>query len=440
MPEAAPGLIIAAPSTGSGKTVVTLGLLRALRRRGLRVASAKVGPDYIDPAFHAAASGRACRNLDSWAMRPATIAGLVAELSAAADVVVCEGVMGLFDGANVPPGQADGSTADLAALTGWPVLLVADVRGMAGSAAALLRGFAGHRGDVRVVGALFNRVGGPAHRDMLLRGAAAALPDLPILGLLPRIAALELPSRHLGLVQAMERPDLDAFLERAADWVDQHVDLPAVAALAGPSGLAGQGGAPLPVLGQRIAVARDAAFAFVYGAVLDGWRQLGAELTFFSPLADEAPDGDAVYLPGGYPELHAGRLAANRTFLDGLRRAAEGGAAVFGECGGYMVLGRALTDAAGTTHAMAGLLPLVTSFAERRLHLGYRQAVLAADTPLGRPGERLRGHEFHYATIVEEGPGQPLLQAVDAAGRGAGSMGLVHGRVAGSFLHIIDRA
>lgn len=438
MSEPPPGLIVAAPSTGSGKTVVTLGLLRALRRRGLLVASAKVGPDYIDPAFHAAASGRACRNLDSWAMRPETVGGLVAALSQDTGLIVAEGVMGLFDGANVPPGHADGSTADLAALTGWPVLLVADVRGMAGSAAALLRGFAGHRGDVRVTGALLNRVGGQAHRDMLLRGCAAALPEVPILGLLPRIAALEMPSRHLGLVQAIERPDLEAFLERAADWVEAHADLAAIAALARPSRLTGGVTAPLPVLGQRIAVARDTAFAFCYQATLDGWRRAGAEVTFFSPLADEAPDGDAVYLPGGYPELHAGRLAANRGFLDGLRGAVAAGAAVFGECGGYMVLGNGLIDADGRRHEMAGLLPLVTSFATRRLHLGYRDAVLAAETPLGRPGSRFRGHEFHYAAIVEEGPATPLFHAADAAGRDLGAMGLTAGRVAGSFLHVID--
>jgi len=420
--------------------VVTLGLLRALRRRGIRVASAKVGPDYIDPAFHTAASGRPCRNLDSWAMRPASLAGLVAELSDDSDLVLCEGVMGLFDGANVAPGQADGSTADLAALTGWPVVLVADVRGMAGSAAALLRGFMTHRDEVLVAAALFNRVGGPGHRDMLVRGCQAALPELPILGLLPREGTLELPSRHLGLIQAAERPDLEAFLEQAADWVETHAEIDALLALARPSRLVGPAGEPpLPVLGQCIAVARDAAFAFAYETVLDGWRRAGAEVRFFSPLADEAPLGDAVYLPGGYPELHAGRLAANAGFLNGVRAVAAAGGAIYGECGGYMVLGRGLIDAQGSRHAMAGLLPLVTSFATRRLQLGYRQATLATATPFGAVGTVVRGHEFHYATVVEEGPSSPLFEACDAAGRVVGPMGLAEGRVAGSFLHVIDR-
>ncbi len=420
--------------------MVTLGLLRALRRRGIRVASAKVGPDYIDPAFHTAASGRPCRNLDSWAMRPASLAGLVAELSDDSDLVLCEGVMGLFDGANVAPGQADGSTADLAALTGWPVVLVADVRGMAGSAAALLRGFMTHRDEVLVAAALFNRVGGPGHRDMLVRGCQAALPELPILGLLPREGTLELPSRHLGLIQAAERPDLEAFLEQAADWVETHAEIDALLALARPSRLVGPAGEPpLPVLGQCIAVARDAAFAFAYETVLDGWRRAGAEVRFFSPLADEAPLGDAVYLPGGYPELHAGRLAANAGFLNGVRAVAAAGGAIYGECGGYMVLGRGLIDAQGSRHAMAGLLPLVTSFATRRLQLGYRQATLATATPFGAVGTVVRGHEFHYATVVEEGPSSPLFEACDAAGRVVGPMGLAEGRVAGSFLHVIDR-
>jgi cobyrinic acid a,c-diamide synthase len=437
-------LIVAAPSTGSGKTVVTLGLLRALRRRGVRVRSAKVGPDYIDPAFHAAASGAPCRNLDSWAMRPDTVVGLVGALSDDAELVVCEGVMGLFDGANVVPDQSDGSTANLAELTGWPVLLVADVRGMAGSAAALLGGFVRHRPAVRVAGALFNRVGGPGHRDMLLRGCRAALPELPVLGLLPRDETLGLPSRHLGLVQALERPDLEQFLDRAAAWIEAHVDLDAVIALARPSLLAGlggelPGGVRLPPLGQRIAVARDAAFAFTYQDMLDGWRRAGAELTEFSPLADEAPDGDAVYLPGGYPELHGERLGQCRRFRDGVRAVAAAGGAVYGECGGYMALGRMLLDRDGVAWPMLGLLPLVTSFAERRLHLGYRRGVLSANGPLGSAGSRLRGHEFHYATVIEEGSGQSLLTAADAAGKTLGTMGLIEGRVAGSFLHVIDR-
>lgn len=437
-PTAPGGLVIAAPASGSGKTTVTLGLLRALARAGRRPASAKVGPDYIDPVFHAAASGRACLNLDSWAMRRGTIGGLLGLLADGAGVIVCEGVMGLFDGATADAG----STADVAALTGWPVVLVCDVRGQAASAAAVVRGFAGHRDDVRVAGVLFNRVGGARHRDHLADAMRAALPGVPVLGYLPAAGHLELPSRHLGLVQAAEHPALDDFLDRAADWIADHADVDALAACARPAA-AGEATPPVPLdpPGQRVAVATDAAFAFRYPATLEGWRRAGAEVLAFSPLADEPPpaDADAVYLPGGYPELHAGRLAGNERFLGGLRAAAGAGQRVFGECGGYMVMGAALVDEAGGRHAMAGLLPLVTSFAERRLHLGYRRAVLASAGPLGREGAAFRGHEFHYASILDEGPGEPLFRCADARGNDTGPAGLVRGRVAGSFVHLIDR-
>lgn len=440
-----PGIIIAAPASGSGKTTLTLGLLRLLARRaeGGRaggVGSAKVGPDYIDPAFHAAASGRPCYNLDSWAMRPETLAALAGRAAHGADLLVCEGVMGLFDGAFVPAGQPDGSTADLAAATGWPVVLVVDGRGMTGSAAAVLAGFANLRPDVRIKGVIFNRVMGDKHKAAIAAACGRACPGVRLLGFLPPAPSLETPSRHLGLVQAGERADLQAFLDNAAELVAAHVDVDALADLAAPSRLAvGDGGVPVPPLGGRIAVARDTAFAFAYAALLEGWRMAGAELSFFSPLAGEGPEGgaDAIYLPGGYPELHAGIIAANSRFLGGLRAAAARGAALFGECGGYMVLGRGLEDAEGQRHEMAGLLGLETSFAKRRLHLGYRRATLAAPSPLGKPGQGFRGHEFHYASILAE-EGEPLFTIADAAGQDLGRAGLAQGRVAGSFVHLID--
>lgn len=444
---AQPGLVIAAPASGSGKTVFTLGLLRALVRRGVAVASAKVGPDYIDPAFHAAASGRPCLNLDAWAMRPDIIAALAAELSQGSSLIVCEGVMGLFDGADLPPGRPCGSTADVAAATGWPVLLLVDVRGQAASVAALIQGFLRHRPDVPVAGVIFNRVNSPAHRAMIERACAAALPGLPLLGWLPRDEALALPERHLGLVQAREHAALDEQLERAAAVIAANLDMERLIALARPTALPEAKGdalllpPPLPPLGQRIAVARDDAFAFAYPSVLNGWRRAGAELSFFSPLADEAPapDADAVYLPGGYPELHGGTLAAATRFLSGLRAAAGRNAALFGECGGYMTLGESLEDAAGNRHMLAGLLPLSTSFAKRKLHLGYRRATLLADGPLGKAGTAFRGHEFHYAVITAENQARRLFDLTDAAGRPLPAAGLVQGRVAGSFIHLLDR-
>ena len=444
MSETAPGLIIAAPSSGAGKTTVTLGLARAFHRAGVRLATAKAGPDYIDPGFHAAATGRPCFNLDPWAMRQESLAARVAQLSHGMDMVLCEGVMGLFDGVDA---QGAGSTAELAAFTGWPVVLVVDARGLAASAAAIVQGFvqppASHaRPGLRVAAVIFNRVGGAGHVRLLRETMARALPDVPVLGCIARNAGLQTPERHLGLVPAGERADLDAFLERAADAVAA-VDLAALRQIARPTRLSQTGTVPpVPPLGQRIAVARDEAFIFTYPALLDGWRFAGASLSFFSPLADEAPheDADAIYLPGGYPELHAGRLAAAARFLGSLRRAAARDTAIYGECGGYMTLGHGLVDAGGARHALAGLLPLETSFAERRLHLGYRRALLAGDGPLGVTGTAYRGHEFHYATILKEADGLPLFHLADAAGHPLAPGGRRSGCVSGSFLHLIDRA
>ena len=432
----AAGLIVAAPASGSGKTVFTLGLLRHLANRGIAAASAKAGPDYIDPAFHTAASGRACLNLDPWAMAPATIAAVAARLAGGAEIIVCEGVMGLFDGATA----RTGSTADLAARTGWPVVLIIDARAQAASAAAVLRGFATHRADVTVAAVVFNRVGSENHAAILREASAEHVAHVPVLGCLPRRDDLVLPERHLGLVQAGEHPELEAFLERAATHVGEHVDTEALTRLARPWAGAGGSAVPLPPLGQRIAVADDEAFAFCYPLVIDGWRAAGAEILPFSPLANTGPDAsaDAVYLPGGYPELSAGRLAANHGFLDGVRAAAKRGAVVFGECGGYMVLGRGLVDADGARHPMAGLLALETSFAKRQLHLGYRRATLDGDCGLGIAGTVLRGHEFHYATIMAEGPGAPLFRCTDAKARDRGAAGLRDGTVMGSFVHLID--
>lgn len=433
----AKGLIIAAPASGSGKTLVTLALLRCLRDRGIAVASIKVGPDYIDPAFHSAAGGRTCLNLDAWAMRPETLAALAARAGVDAELVVGEGVMGLFDGAL----GGRGSTAEVALLTGWPVVLVVDAKGMAASAAALVHGFTDYRPELPVAGVVFNRVGGARHAALLAEACAPL--GLPVLGALPQAPELALPDRHLGLVQAAEHPELEAFLDRAADLAARHLDIETLIAQARPGRLAPEAFGPvLPPLGQRIAVARDTAFAFAYPFVLDGWRAAGAELAPFSPLADEAPDAaaDAVYLPGGYPELHAGRLAANARFLDGLRAAAARRAVIYGECGGYMTLGRGLVDADGRRHALAGLLPVETSFAERGLHLGYREAELVSGGPLGPAGARFRGHEFHFARL-EGGEGDaPLFRCRDARGAETGPMGGRAGTVMGSFLHLVDAA
>ena len=434
-----PGLIIAAPASGSGKTVVTLALARAYHNAGLRIAAAKTGPDYIDPAYLAAATHRDCINLDSWAMRSAAMAGLVAWLDRDSDLILCEGVMGLFDGA----AGGGGSTADLAALTGWPVVLVVDASRQAGSVAALVEGFVRHRGDISIGAVICNRIGGPTHRRMLHDALSTMRPAIAVVEFLPTDTSLALPARHLGLVQASEHGSLDRFLDTAAGFVAAHLDLDRLRECARPATLCGaKSPALLPPFGQRIAVARDDAFAFSYPAVLEGWRAQGVEVTFFSPLEDQAPNqaADAIYLPGGYPELHAGRLAGNERFKRALTRAAAAGTAIYGECGGYMVLGRGLVDGDGARHAMTGLLPLETSFTQRRRQLGYRRLRTKTASFWGDPGARFTGHEFHYASIVSEGPGERLFDCADSRGDVLLPAGLVAQNTAGSFIHLLDCA
>jgi cobyrinic acid a,c-diamide synthase len=438
-----PGLVISAPRSGSGKTVITLGIIRALVRSGVRVQAYKCGPDYIDPTFHAAAARVArCVNLDSWAMRSETLAQLIQSAEPKAGLVVCEGVMGLFDGAAKHGASGTGATADIAALTGWPVILILDVSGQSQTAAAVAFGCARFRPDINVAGVILNRVASARHSRLIEGGLAKA--GLPSLGALPRIENLALPTRHLGLVQAEEIPGIDGKIDEIAKVVSTHIDLGALQTLAKSSmgsSVVETGRPPLCPPGQRVAIASDEAFFFLYPHIVEGWRRTGSEIAFFSPLSNEAPSpsADAVWLPGGYPELHAGRLAGAHRFLEGLRSAAAIGKPIHGECGGYMVLGEALEDADGDWHGMAGLLGLKTSFRDRRLHLGYRQATTLCDSSLGRAGSVIRGHEFHYASVVAN-PDARLCAVEDAEGKSIDEAGSARGTVSGTFFHVIDRA
>lgn len=431
-----PGLMIAAPASGTGKTTVMLGLLRAFHEDGLSVQPFKNGPDYIDPAFHRAACSRASFNLDSWAMEDRLLDALAAE-AAGADLVLAEGSMGLYDGVASTGAAGNGASADIARRFGWPVVLVLDVSGQAQSAAASALGFKSFDARLPFAGVILNRVASPRHERLVRKGLEAA--GIPVFGALPRRDDLTLPERHLGLVQAEEHPELERWISDCAAFLRAHADLDAIRVAAGASSVARHGSGPmLPAPpAQRIAVARDAVFSFVYPHVLEGWRRAGAEILPFSPLANEAPakEADLVWLPGGYPELHAGAIAAAATFLAGLRRHAET-RPVHGECGGYMVLGEALVDKSGERHLMAGLLGLVTSFAQRRMHLGYRHAELQA--PLARlaAGTRLRGHEFHYSTILEQ-TDAPLARVTDADGAPVPETGSHRGHVTGTFFHMI---
>jgi cobyrinic acid a,c-diamide synthase len=424
--QLAKAIVVAAPASGSGKTLVTLGVLRALRDAGYSVASAKIGPDYIDPAFHAMATGLPCPSLDLWAMGADRCRSLLAQQATQADVIIVEGVMGLFDG----PHGAEGSTADAARELGLPVVLVVDCQHQAQSIAALVHGFSTFRRDVAIAGLILNRVASDRH-EMMLRLALDAA-SIPVVGVLRRDASLQWPSRHLGLVQANEQPTTEPFIARASSTLSAAGIPERMLQLASLIGLQDGHDVLLPPPGQRIAVACDAAFSFSYPSMLQDWRQQGAEILPFSPLADESADGkaDVVLLPGGYPELHAGRLSANRRFLKSVRQSQ---ALVYGECGGYMVLGETIIDAEGNSHAMAGLLPLVTSFRERKLQLGYRRLV-----PAGGPWKMpLRAHEFHYSVAVREGKADPLFAATDIAGHALGNIGMRCGRVMGSYAHVI---
>ena len=424
-------LVIAAPSSGAGKTVVSLGLMRALRDAGYAVRAAKSGPDYIDPAFHAAATGAPSVNLDAWAMDPDTLRTRAA--SQGGDLLVIEAAMGVLDAG----ADGKGSAADLARTLAAPVVLVLDVAKQGQSAGMIAAGFHALCPDLTLAGVILNRVGSARH-ERIVRGAVEAA-GTAVLGVVPRTPDLALPERHLGLVQAGEHTDLAAFLTRSADMISNCIDLGAIHHLARPLAASEGPSLRLPPLGQRIALAQDKAFAFAYPHLLTDWHAMGAEVLPFSPLANEAPDpsADAIYLPGGYPELHAGRLASAQIFRSGMRAAMEKGARVYGECGGFMVLGESLIDAEGKRHEMLGALPVETSFAQRKLSLGYRRLTPNPGAPWSAP---LLGHEFHYATVIRQDPGNALFEAEDAEGNTLASMGLSHNNVSGSFAHIIGLA
>ncbi len=435
MRSAPPTLIIAAPSSGSGKTTITLALLRHLRQRGVRVGALKIGPDYIDPMFHAVAAGAPCYNLDGWAMREQTFASIITTGDGLALRVV-EGVMGLFDGVEA----SIGGTAEVALRCQWPIVLVVDVSGMGGSTAAVVHGFDNFHPDVRLAGVILNRVGSEKHARMLRRAMAAS--TIPVLGCIPRSAALTLPDRHLGLVPASEHPQLETFLNNAAQHIAEHVAVDELIALARVGAdFVATPEVPLPPPAQVIALAADAAFAFYYPWLIDSWRGTGAEVIPFSPLANQAPSerAECIYLPGGYPELHAGKIAANRDFLDGLHAGVKRNAMVWGECGGYMVLGEALIDASGVCHPMAGLLPVTTSFFARSMTLGYRTVRTRSVSPLGAEGSVFSGHEFHFSTITQSSSEGALFEVRNAAGGALGVTGHCRGNVAGSFIHLLDR-
>jgi cobyrinic acid a,c-diamide synthase len=396
-PVLGPRLVVAGTHSGAGKTTVATGLVAALRRAGRMPAAAKVGPDFIDPGYHALASGRPPRNLDAWLCGPAAIAPLAARAAADAEVLIVEGVMGLFDGAS------DGtlsSTADVARLLDAPVVLVVDASAMSDSVAALVHGYATYQPDVRVAGVILNQVGSPGH-ETLLREALATT-GVTVLGALPRDDALRWRDRHLGLIPVAEHPaEVATALDRLAETVATHVDLPAVMAVATSATRRATTTVPLPPPGPpiRIAVAAGAAFTFTYTDTLDALRAAGAEIVPFNPLSDETlpPGVDGMLIGGGFPEVHGAELAANARLLHDLRTRISAGLPTWAECGGLLLLARSLDG-----QAMAGVVP-ADAVMTGRLTLGYRDGTTMAVSPIGPVGTTVRGHEFHYSTVDPAG-------------------------------------
>ncbi|MBS1160197.1 MAG: hydrogenobyrinic acid a,c-diamide synthase (glutamine-hydrolyzing) / cobyrinate a,c-diamide synthase [Proteobacteria bacterium] len=409
---ACPALLIAAPASGQGKTTVTAALARLHTRQGRRVTVFKCGPDFLDPQIHAVASGRPCQNLD-FAMCGEDDAGWrLARAAYESDLILVEGVMGLFDGTP--------SAADIACRFGIPVLALIDAGAMAQTFGAVAHGLATYRPGLPFAGVLANRVGSPHHAELLEKSLP---PGMGWFGALTRNADAALPERHLGLLQAAEIDDIETRLEQMADALaaTATVDLPPAVDFADipPPDIARR------LAGKRLAIARDAAYAFIYPANLETLQELGAELRFFSPLAGEPlPDCDAVWLPGGYPELHAAALAAKQALWSALRAHVAAGKPLLAECGGMMSLFEQLTDQAGVSHAFAGLLPGIAVMQARLAALGLQVAEL--------PEGRLHGHTFHYSK--SETPLTPLTRACTPEGR-SGEAIYRQGRLTASYVH-----
>jgi cobyrinic acid a,c-diamide synthase len=398
------GFLISAPQSGSGKTTVSLAIMAALTRRGVTVTPFKCGPDFIDPGYHRAVTGRPSINLDAWMCPEEFVRSTFQNAMANADpaIAVIEGVMGLFDG--IASSSTVGSSAQIAALTGSPVVLVVNARGMAASAAALVNGFAGFDPQVRLAGVIFNNVGSDSHAALLKEALTAHCPGIACFGCIQRDENLAIPSRHLGLVTAEDNPLDDDFIGRLADMAERCLDLEGLTRLNCNSAVS-LPSTPLRERkndGVKIAVARDAAFCFMYEDNLRLLREAGAELTFFSPICDTTlpPDISGIYLPGGYPELYAKQLESNSGMRAAIRAAVEANMPVYAECGGFVYLTDGLDESGQQDSAdFAGVFPVRCRMLPRRKALGYRQAELMEDTAVGGKGAVVRGHEFHYSEI-----------------------------------------
>lgn len=432
-------IVIAAPRSGSGKTTITLGLMECLRRRGLKVAPFKVGPDFIDPGYHRLVTGRPSINLDGWICSPAFVRATFARHAAGADVAVVEGAMGLFDGAG---GVLDeGSTAHVAKIIDAPVVLVVDAKGQSRSVAPLVKGFADFDPAVRLAGVIFNNVASDSHGRLLREAVESLRSGVRVFGCIPRDERLQIPSRHLGLVTADEHPLPPAFLDRLAALVKEHVDLGMLwgAGICHAELPFGEGPPPPAGSPVRIAVARDEAFCFVYEDNLRLLEEAGAEIATFSPLRDAAlPAGvSGVYLPGGYPEIFAAMLAENGGMKEAIRAAVAAGMPVYAECGGFIYLSLGVEGGEGEEIApLAGIYPARARMLARRKALGYREVELAADSVIGPAGTVVRGHEFHYSEMGEIPPAIERLYRVRRLGVDLGAEGYRRNNCLASYVHL----
>ncbi|HMK60622.1 MAG TPA: cobyrinate a,c-diamide synthase [Dissulfurispiraceae bacterium] len=435
------GIVISGTHSGCGKTTVTLGVLAALTGKGTSVQSFKAGPDFIDAGIHRLATGRQAINLDLWMCGDDNVRSSFCRYGRSAEIAVVEGVMGLFDGAN--------STSALACILGLPVILVVDAYGMAESAGALVHGYSAWAASsgLKLVGIIFNRVGSERHYERL---KSSVHDDIEVLGYLPRDAGIEIPSRHLGLNTADEMPMTRVQVEALASQVEKSVNLERLFELSDldeeeicKRSVSRPGRVALTM---RIGIARDVAFSFYYDENLDLLREAGADIISFSPLWDNQLPADlnAIYIGGGYPELHAGQLSANKPMLESIRAWAAAGGPVYAECGGLMYLSKGIHDFSGHFFEMVGIFPFETEMQKRRSGLGYREIRLREECILGRAGATLRGHEFHYSSVLSGPSGQDMASSglkkvydvVDAQGDLCGPEGFSIGGALASYVHV----
>jgi cobyrinic acid a,c-diamide synthase len=429
-------LCIAGTHSGVGKTTLTLGLMAALKHRGLAVQPFKCGPDYIDAGHHAKACGRTSRNLDSWMMGEEGVRESYARAVRNADAAVVEGVMGLFDGASA--NSPEGSTAHIAELLDLPVLLVIDARGMARSIAAMAQGYARFMPGLKFVGVIANNVAGERHAR-ILRDALEAAGGPPLLGVLPREKHWVMPERHLGLISPTERGAGEEWFNDLSRGVEEHLDIERLL-----QSTLGRRPMDRPFqtddrFDVRLGIARDAAFHFYYEDNLDLLRSLGAELIKFSPLSDAGlpEDLDGVYIGGGFPEMFAQALEANLSMRRSIHDFAHSGGSIFAECGGFMYLCRSLTDTVGKNWEMCGVFDAITEMHNRRVRLGYVQAATIASGLFGGAGTELRGHEFHWSSLVEKkDKWEPVFEVSGADGQNRRATGIRSGNLWASYIHV----